>query len=66
MLEIAFGVMVKTDGEIIQEVLGSFKYIYFQFIEALHREPRDIDDLIDGIIYLELNTYFERKAIQNK
>lgn len=67
MLELMLGAKkkVNTDSELIRAVLG-MKYMYFEFLEAFHREPREIDDLIDGIIYLELNSYFNRRASQNE
>jgi hypothetical protein len=64
MLEIAFGVLTKSDGDIIGETLGAYQYMYFTFLERFRREPREIDDLIDGLIYIELNAYFEKKALQ--
>jgi hypothetical protein len=60
MLEIAFGVLTKSDGDIIGETLGAYQYMYFTFLERFRREPRELDDLIDGLIYIELNAYIER------
>jgi hypothetical protein len=55
----AFGGRTRNDGALIKEAIGTFTYMYFSFLEHFHREPRDIDDYVDGVIYIELNGYFK-------
>jgi hypothetical protein len=55
----ALGGRKRSDGELIAEAIGTFKYLYYNFLERFHREPRDLDDYIDGVIYIELNNHFK-------
>jgi hypothetical protein len=66
MLSLIFGSQKKSEGDIIKDALGGYKYMYFSFVEKFRREPKDIDDFIDGIIYIELNGYFEREQMRKE
>ena len=35
-------------------ILGSLKYLYYKYLDNFHQLPKDIDDLIDGILYCNI------------
>lgn len=43
--------------------MGAVHYMYFQFLDKFSKEPENIEQLIDGIIYIELNAHFEQRSI---
>jgi hypothetical protein len=62
MMSIIFSLNKKSDSDIIRELFDDIEFYYWQFLDNFPREPRSIGDLIDGIIYLELKSFFERRA----
>lgn len=38
----------------VKRVLGNLKFLYYRYLEEFHQVPRDIDDLIDGLIYCKI------------
>jgi hypothetical protein len=66
MMSIMFSVNKKTDADIIRELFDDISFYYWQFLDNYPREPRTIGELMDGIIYLELKSYFERKAMASQ
>ena len=64
MLQAALSRNKKNFSDQVGEVLGYYKFIYYQYLNAFHCEPRDLEDLIDGIIYSTLMKEQEVKSIQ--
>ena len=53
----------KTTADFIKETCGSLLFLYYTYIDRLHSRPVDIDDLIDGILYLDAKHYIKQKEI---
>lgn len=53
MLRLALNANKKTPHEIVEETVGSVMYLYYLFIECLHARPVDIDDMVDGLLFLD-------------
>jgi hypothetical protein len=66
MLNIIFSANKKTGDEIVKESLGDLTFFYYQYMDTFKRCPKDVDDMVDGIIYLELKVYFKKLAIEEK
>ena len=56
----------KTTADFIKETCGSLLFLYYTYVDRLHSRPVDIDDLIDGILYLDAKHYIERKEIAKR
>lgn len=52
-LTLAMRAKKKTPFEIIEEIVGSVMYLYYLFVDGLHTRPIDIDDMTDGLLYLQ-------------
>jgi hypothetical protein len=53
----------KTTADFIKETCGSLLFLYYTYVDKLHSRPVDIDDLVDGILYLDAKHYIEQKEI---
>jgi len=51
-LRLAMTVNKKTPSQIVEDTVGSVMYVYYLYVENLHTRPIDIDDMVDGILYL--------------
>lgn len=55
--------------EYIQEAMGAFPFLVYTFQKEFHLPPEDLDDLIDGILYLDCVSYtreYDRTKNRNK
>jgi hypothetical protein len=43
--------------EFIKKTCGSLLYMYYTYVKQLHVVPVDLDDLIDGLLYLDAYHY---------
>jgi hypothetical protein len=41
-------------------------FTYYVFVDNLHRDPHDLDDLIDGLLYLDAKSYSQKRAMEKK
>jgi len=51
-LSLALQADKKPSYEIVQETVGTVMYLYYLYVDGLHTRPIDIDDMIDGLLYL--------------
>jgi len=59
-----FSAPVITDSEVIGNTLGDLEFYYYQYLDNYSRPPGDLEDLVSGVIYIELKNYFEKKAMK--
>ena len=52
-----------TVEDFIQKTCGSLLFIYYTYLDTLHCVPKDINDLIDGILYLDVKSFIHKKNI---
>ena len=53
-----------TATDFIKKTCGSLLFMYYSYVENLHVKPTDIDDMIDGILYLEARNYIHDKQME--
>jgi hypothetical protein len=58
--------MKTTPTDYIQKTVGSMMYLYYSFVDNLHSRPRDFDDFIDGLLYLEAKAYSHKYDMENR
>ena len=49
--------------DFIQKTVGSLLYVYYMYVDRFHTVPTDIDDMIDGILYIEAHQYNVEKQM---
>lgn len=38
--------------------------MYYTYLDNLHNRPADVDDLVDGLLYLDAKNYIQKDAIE--
>lgn len=51
-----------TEDDFVNKTLGHLRFLYYSFLEKFHQRPRDMEDLIDGILYIEDINYIQKRA----
>lgn len=46
-----------TPADYIKKTCGNILFMYYTFVENLHTRPVDLDDLIDGLLFLDSKNY---------
>lgn len=52
-----------TDDDYISKSCGVLMYMYYSYVENLHIRPRDLIDMVDGILYLEAKGYVHKRQL---
>ncbi|MBO5921210.1 MAG: hypothetical protein J6Q48_02340 [Bacteroidaceae bacterium] len=55
-----------TTEDFIKKTCGGLLFMYYAYIEKLHVRPVDIDDFVDGLLYLDARGYITKKAMGDK
>ena len=53
-----------TPEDFIQKTVGSLLYVYYIYLDTFKMIPVDIDDLIDGLLYIEARNYTQEQHIR--
>lgn len=51
-----------TVGDYIKKTCGGILFLYYTYIDRLHSRPVDMNDLVDGLLYLDAKGYILKKA----
>lgn len=55
-----------TAKDFIRETCGGLLFMYYTYIERLHVVPMDIEDMIDGLLFLDSRNYIMKQASSEK
>ena len=53
-IRIAFGANKPSKVERIHKELGTYVFLYYRYVDYFKNIPSNLDDLIDGLIYIHL------------
>ena len=53
----------RTAADFIKETCGSLLFMYYMYMDKLHGVPVDVDDMIDGLLYLDAKNYIVQDAM---
>lgn len=54
-------------ADFIKKSVGSLLFIYYTYIDKFHVRPRDMEDLVDGLLYMDAYGYIEeQRSIKNR
>lgn len=51
-----------TVEDYIKKTLGSIRFMYYMYVDKLHVRPKDLIDMIDGLLYLDARTYILKQS----
>ena len=55
-----------TPTDFIQKTVGNLLYIYYFYVDRFKLKPRDLEDLVDGLLYIDANNFLQKKAAEKK
>ena len=50
-----------TAADFIKKSCGGLLFMYYSFVENLHVRPTDINDLVDGLLYMDARGYINKQ-----
>lgn len=62
LLSIITDVSSLTINDFIKKTIGPLKMMYYLYIDKFHLCPTDLDELVDGLLYLDVKEYILKKA----
>ena len=63
MLSLLLSGVNLTEEEFIEKSIGNLRFLYYLFLDKLHTRPCDMEDLIDGLLYLDSVSYVSEQEI---
>ena len=61
-----------TPEDFIKKTIGSILFIYYAFVNKFHCRPKDLMDMVDGLLFVEAFNFSEKheldklKAMEHK
>ena len=49
-------------NDFIKKTIGPLKMLYYLYIDKLHMCPTDLEELVDGLLYLDVQEYILKKT----
>ena len=53
-----------TTEDFIKKTCGGLLFLYYTYVEKLHVRPRDVEDMIDGILFLDAKGYIVKQQVE--
>lgn len=54
-----------TVNDYVEKTIGTVLFMYYAYIDKFHTRPVDLDDLIDGILFMDVKNYIIKKGQKN-
>lgn len=55
-----------TTEDFVKKTCGGLLFLYYTYVEKLHTRPLDIDDMIDGVLFLDAKSYIMKQVTEDK
>lgn len=52
-----------TGDDYIEKTIGHLRCLYYMFLDTFHTRPKDLIDMIDGILYTECKGYIQKQEM---
>lgn len=52
-----------TPDDFVTKTVGYALFLYYFYLDSFHCTPKDMEDLIDGLLYIESKRYIEKRAL---
>jgi hypothetical protein len=57
---------ILSPAEYIKRTIGTLMFTYYTYVDNLHSHPKDLDELIDGLLYLDAKAFSQKRAVEGK
>lgn len=54
-----------TPADYIKKTVGQILFVYYIYLKYFHQRPLDMDDLVDGLLYIGTQQFIEKQQIQD-
>lgn len=51
-----------TPADFIKKTLGSIMLAYYAFVDRFHMKPFDLEELVDGLLFIDVSNFIKKKA----
>ena len=51
----------QTTEDYVSKLIGGIRFMYYSFVDKFHTRPKDVEDLVDGMLYMDAVNYIEKK-----
>jgi hypothetical protein len=51
-----------TPADFIKKTVGNILFTYYTFLRYFHLRPTSLEDLVDGLLFIESSQFLEKKA----
>lgn len=55
-----------TVEDFVQKTCGALRFMYYTYLDKFHQCPLDVDDMIDGMLYLDAKGYIIKQTTKDK
>ena len=55
-----------TTEDFIKRTCGGLLFMYYAYVDRLHVRPVDMNDMIDGLLYLDAKSYITKQTVAAK
>lgn len=62
LLRLIAGTSTIPPADFIKKTVGGILFMYYLFVDKYHVRPVDLDDLVDGSLYLDAKDYIIKQA----
>lgn len=55
-----------TPSDFISKTVGSILFVYYVYLENFHIKPEDLEDMVDGLLYLDAHNFIQKQHDENE
>lgn len=52
-------------SDFIKQTVGTILYVYYTYVKYFTLRPRDLDDLVDGLLYIDTQQFLRDKELEH-
>lgn len=52
-----------TPEDFIKKTVGNILFLYYTYLNYFKNKPRDIEDIVDGLLFIEATDYISRQKL---
>lgn len=60
--------MAKTSelkpSDFIKKTVGNILFVYYVYLENFHIKPKDLEDIVDGLLYLDAHNFIKKQQYE--
>lgn len=55
-----------TPSDFIKKTIGNILFVYYVYLENFHIKPKDLEDIVDGLLYLDAHSFIQKKQYKEE